>query len=130
MQVRVAVLGGAQDLPGSTHVEQDHRQHGVGERPPVRVRLVVDRPTRLLEPNFDLAAECLHDTERAAQRPTACSNPGRPWNTGGMDESKNVAGTRLTCSNPDCGCELQINAPCPHGGTYTCACGHPLEPVS
>jgi hypothetical protein len=47
-----------------------------------------------------------------------------------MDESQNVAGTRLTCSNPDCDCELQINRPCPHGTTYTCACGHPLEPAS
>jgi hypothetical protein len=47
-----------------------------------------------------------------------------------MDESQNVAGTRLTCTNPDCDCELQINRPCPHGTTYTCACGHPLEPAS
>jgi hypothetical protein len=48
----------------------------------------------------------------------------------GVDESKNVTGTRLTCTNADCECELQINTPCPHGGTYTCACGHPFEPVS
>lgn len=48
----------------------------------------------------------------------------------GMDESKNVSGTRLTCTNADCACELQINTPCPHGSTYTCACGHPFEPVS
>jgi len=47
-----------------------------------------------------------------------------------MDDSMNVTGTRLTCSNEDCPCELQINTPCPHGTTYTCACGHPLEPVS
>jgi hypothetical protein len=47
-----------------------------------------------------------------------------------MDASKNVAGTRLTCSNPDCECELQIVTPCPHGDTYTCGCGHPFEPRS
>ncbi len=46
-----------------------------------------------------------------------------------MNDSKNVAGTRLTCVDADCDCELQINRPCPHGTTYTCACGHPLEPV-
>ena len=49
---------------------------------------------------------------------------------GRMDESQNVTGTRLTCTNADCDCELQINRPCPHGTTYTCACGHPLEPTS
>ncbi len=46
-----------------------------------------------------------------------------------MDESQNVAGTRLTCTDVDCDCELQINTPCPHGTTYTCACGHAFEPV-
>jgi hypothetical protein len=48
----------------------------------------------------------------------------------GMDEAKNAAGTRLTCTNDECPCELQITTPCPHGATYTCACGHPFEPVS
>ena len=48
----------------------------------------------------------------------------------GMDESTNVPGTRLTCTNDDCECELQINTPCPHGTTYTCACGHPFEPIT
>jgi hypothetical protein len=48
----------------------------------------------------------------------------------GVDGSKNVTGTRLTCTNADCECELQINTPCPHGSTYTCACGRPFEPVS
>jgi hypothetical protein len=47
-----------------------------------------------------------------------------------MDESKNVAGTRLTCTNAHCECELHINTPCPHGDTYMCACGHQFEPVS
>ena len=41
--------------------------------------------------------------------------------------AKNEAGTVLTCSNPDCGCELQINTPCPHGDTYSCACGHEMR---
>ena len=39
----------------------------------------------------------------------------------------NETGTILTCSNSDCGCELRIEKPCPHGDTYTCACGHPFE---
>lgn len=45
------------------------------------------------------------------------------------DVDLNRAGTMLTCTNPDCGCRLRIEAPCPHGSTYTCACGHPFEPV-
>jgi hypothetical protein len=49
---------------------------------------------------------------------------------GTMDDTMNVAGTRLSCTNEDCPCELQINTACPHGSTYTCACGHPLEPIS
>jgi hypothetical protein len=44
-----------------------------------------------------------------------------------MDAEQNVTGTRMTCTDPDCNCELQINVPCPHGSTYTCACGHPFE---
>ncbi len=39
----------------------------------------------------------------------------------------NETGTILTCSNSDCGCRLRIEEPCPHGDTYTCACGHPFE---
>lgn len=38
-------------------------------------------------------------------------------------------GTTLTCSNPDCGCELEVRRPCPHGDDYRCACGHPLQPA-
>jgi hypothetical protein len=48
----------------------------------------------------------------------------------GMDMSENTAGTRLTCTDEDCACELEIVSPCPHGSTYTCACGHPLEPIT
>lgn len=44
-----------------------------------------------------------------------------------MDDQDNRPGALLTCTNPDCGCELQINTPCPHGSTYRCACGHELE---
>jgi hypothetical protein len=47
-----------------------------------------------------------------------------------MNHADNAAGTRLTCTNSDCGCELTIVEPCPHGDTYTCACGHPFEPVA
>jgi hypothetical protein len=36
----------------------------------------------------------------------------------------NEPGATLTCENPDCGCRLRIEQPCPHGDTYTCACGH------
>jgi metallothionein len=39
----------------------------------------------------------------------------------------NEAGVELTCTNPDCGCRLRIEQPCPHGDQYTCACGHPLQ---
>ena len=38
----------------------------------------------------------------------------------------NEAGTLLSCSNQECTCRLRIEEPCPHGDTYTCACGHPL----
>jgi hypothetical protein len=47
-----------------------------------------------------------------------------------MEASENTAGTHLTCTDDDCACELEIISPCPHGTTYTCACGYPLEPVS
>jgi hypothetical protein len=48
---------------------------------------------------------------------------------GAMNQHDNVAGARMTCTNPDCGCELEIVTPCPHGNNYRCACGHPLEAV-
>jgi len=38
----------------------------------------------------------------------------------------NEAGIILTCTNPECGCRLRIEEPCPHGDAYTCACGHPF----
>jgi hypothetical protein len=38
----------------------------------------------------------------------------------------NQTGTILTCTNDDCDCRLRIEEPCPHGDTYTCACGHPF----
>ena len=41
----------------------------------------------------------------------------------------NETGTVLTCTNDDCSCRLGIEEPCPHGDTYTCACGHPFEEV-
>ncbi len=41
----------------------------------------------------------------------------------------NETGTILSCSNPDCGCRLIIQTPCPHGETYICACGHELKSV-
>ena len=64
------------------------------------------------------------------QHRTRWFHPSLRGNDCRMDESKNVAGTRLTCTNADCDCELQINTPCPHGTTYTCACGHAFEPVA
>ncbi len=42
----------------------------------------------------------------------------------------NETGTTLTCNNDGCDCRLRIEQPCPHGDTYTCACGHPLEEVA
>jgi hypothetical protein len=47
-----------------------------------------------------------------------------------MEQTQNVPGTRLTCSNDDCSCELEIKSPCPHGSNYTCACGHAMEAVA
>lgn len=35
-------------------------------------------------------------------------------------------GTMLTCTNPDCGCRLRVEVPCPHGDEYRCGCGHDL----
>jgi hypothetical protein len=46
-----------------------------------------------------------------------------------MNPDMNVTGTVLSCTNSDCGCRLRIQEPCPHGDTYRCACGHPLEAV-
>jgi hypothetical protein len=42
-------------------------------------------------------------------------------------DDTNTPGTRLTCSNQDCGCELEVVRPCPHGSTYRCACGHDMH---
>jgi hypothetical protein len=39
----------------------------------------------------------------------------------------NEPGTTLTCTNPDCGCQLKIEKPCPHGDQYKCACGHDFK---
>lgn len=39
----------------------------------------------------------------------------------------NTEGTTLTCSNEECDCLLRVERPCPHGDTYTCACGHPMQ---
>lgn len=44
-----------------------------------------------------------------------------------MDTEANTTGTQLTCTNTDCDCMLEIITPCPHGTTYTCACGHAME---
>jgi hypothetical protein len=44
-------------------------------------------------------------------------------------ETANTAGTILSCTNGECGCRLRIEEPCPHGDSYTCACGHPFEDV-
>ena len=42
----------------------------------------------------------------------------------------NETGTVLTCTNPECGCRLRIDEPCPHGDNYTCACGHAFTDAS
>lgn len=46
-----------------------------------------------------------------------------------MNDEQNRAGTHLTCTNEECGCEVEIVTPCPHGSAYTCACGHAFEPL-
>lgn len=39
-----------------------------------------------------------------------------------------AAGTTLTCADENCGCRIEVVQPCPHGDSYTCACGHQLTP--
>lgn len=46
-----------------------------------------------------------------------------------ISAEQNQAGTRLTCTNPECECELQIVTPCPHGNDYRCGCGHEFQVV-
>ena len=46
-----------------------------------------------------------------------------------MTPDSNQAGTVLTCTNPVCDSRVRIEEPCPHGDTYTCACGHRFEPA-
>jgi hypothetical protein len=43
--------------------------------------------------------------------------------------TQSSTGTRLTCTNDDCPCVLEIVTPCPHGDTYTCGCGHQLRAI-
>lgn len=47
-----------------------------------------------------------------------------------LEADQNVAGTRMTCTDPECECELEIVAPCPHGTRYVCGCGHEMQQVS
>lgn len=44
--------------------------------------------------------------------------------------SEITPGTTLTCANPDCGCEVEVRQPCPHGDDDRCACGHSLRPAA
>jgi hypothetical protein len=44
-----------------------------------------------------------------------------------LETEENITGTRMICTNLECGCELEIVIPCPHGTDYTCACGHEME---
>ena len=46
-----------------------------------------------------------------------------------MTDSTIAQHTLLTCTNPDCPCEIRVVTPCPHGDQYTCACGHSLVPT-
>lgn len=43
----------------------------------------------------------------------------------GREFDANEPGTVLTCTDGR-GCRLRIEEPCPHGETYTCACGQEL----
>jgi hypothetical protein len=47
-----------------------------------------------------------------------------------MSTPDDETGTVLTCTNDQCACRLRIEEPCPHGDTYTCACGHPFAIAS
>jgi hypothetical protein len=41
-----------------------------------------------------------------------------------------TAGSKLTCSHADCGCEVDVVTPCQCAGSgeYQCHCGAPLIP--
>lgn len=39
-------------------------------------------------------------------------------------------GTKMTCANPDCDCQVTIDKPCPHGEDYRCGCGGELVPAT
>ncbi|HEV7721078.1 MAG TPA: hypothetical protein VGO60_07325 [Iamia sp.] len=41
-----------------------------------------------------------------------------------------TTGSILTCTNDDCPCRIEVQVPCPHGETYSCACGHPFVSAS
>jgi hypothetical protein len=58
--------------------------------------------------------------------PSKSASRRDPEHTGQRMMPNNQPGTILTCTNPECGCRLRIEAPCPHGDNYTCACGHPF----
>ena len=60
-----AVERRAQRLLGVTDVEEDHRQHGVGERPAMGRNGVVDRGAAVIEAELELAGQRLHDAEHA-----------------------------------------------------------------
>ena len=114
-------LGDERRLPGCRR----HRRSG--RRPPHQSQ-TRHEPTsasiRIREPGNDREAN--HPLTPAPRRcrvfAASLGSIGAEGNNGCMDESRNIAGTRLTCTNADCDCELQINPPCPHGTTYTCAC--------
>jgi hypothetical protein len=60
-----AVLGDAQCVLGSSHLEEDHGEHGVGERPLVRCEAGVDRGAAVLEAPVEIALEHLDDTDHS-----------------------------------------------------------------
>ena len=62
-EMRGAVLGDAQCVLGVSHLEEDHGEHGVGERPTVRCEVGVDRGAAVLEAGVEIALERLDDTE-------------------------------------------------------------------
>ena len=58
-----AILGDAQCVLGVPRLEEDHGQHGVGQRPTVRCEAGVDRRAAVLESGVEIAVEHLDDPE-------------------------------------------------------------------
>jgi hypothetical protein len=88
--------------------------------------------SHLAKEAFDAAVRVIpsHDDDHPTEGPRTIMTGTSSGNGTDMDDAMNTSGTWLSCTNTDCPCELRIKTPCPHGASYTCACGHPFEAVA